>query len=720
MAIAVLAAACGKPQEDGPRGTEAREAAGGQTEFGLSCADLDCPAPATCVERVENNQGTAECQCPRGFKWDGAKCADVDECARAEDNDCGENAECVNRDDGYTCRCKPGYGLDNGTCQLLDLCVGVANTCHPSASCALKDGGGIDCSCAEGFEGNGFACVDVDECAAGSAMCADNAHCVNTRENYDCACDPMYTGDGRVQCRERCEAAQMDKARCDPSGHGQCVIGTDGEASCTSCSSAYLGDGKTCNPDAGCAALRCGANTICGGSDGARECACAPGYEGDPTEGCSDMDECTSGGASCDPATSRCLNTAGGFVCECKPGFERDGTSCRDVDECKSELNRCDVNAKCVNKVGGYSCECNPGFELQPDGLSCADIDECSKGTATCRKDDAFVKCVNTRGGYECKCPSGFTGDGKDAACYCDFTGWWGVRQDATLVFPERAAAGQVLVSQSVTYASIWELHKLRYDGEKIVVEKKACGSDVLPEIYSPLYMETYSSGTPNMVFDRLGFQKSPDYTLKKSDALPMKSFTTPRVATLSGIQLDDPLNDPWPKPGEVKPEQWVDTEDDGEPGISLWPMSTTVPTRSGKPGETYSYLPVALQEGTTIIDRRLGCASVALRTIGSMRINIDSCEVMSGTMVDTHAEGRVHSCSVLRKDDWEKTEVSCNREDWAKARRCAADEVKFLDDQDQTNMLSAAFVMQKLSGLDVEQDCAAVRAKLPAIERPK
>ena len=63
------------------------------------------------------------------------------------------------------------------------------------------------------------------------------------------------------------------------------------------------------------------------------------------------------------------------------------------------------------------------------------------------------------------------------------------MRQDASLIFPERAAAGQVLVSKSVTYASIWELHKFRYYGEKIVVDKKGCGSDVLPEIYSPLYM---------------------------------------------------------------------------------------------------------------------------------------------------------------------------------------------------------------------------------------
>ena len=716
LALAVVAAACGTPQEGGKRGVRPGLDAG--PELPASCAELTCMPPATCMERVEDNLAIAACTCPKGYRMEGDACVDVDECQSPEDNDCGENSLCENRAGGFSCRCKPGFGLENGVCKSLDLCVGVANTCHPSASCALKDGGGISCSCADGFEGNGFQCVDVNECENGQAKCMANAHCVNKRDGFTCACDTLFTGDGQVQCRDRCEAAQADKSRCDP--HGQCIVQPDGEAVCTSCTSGYLGDGKRCTSDAQCGALTCGKNTVCGGSSGARECACAPGFEGDATAGCEDVNECANGSADCNPDSSKCLNVPGSYVCECKPGFARMGSACVDVDECALDTDRCDPNAECVNKAGGYACECKKGYENQPDGLSCADIDECANGTASCRKDDKSVMCVNTRGGYECKCPSGYAGDGSNEACYCDLTGYWGVRQDALLVFPERAAAGQVLVAKSVTYASIWELHKLRYDGSKIVVEKKACGSDVAPEIYSPLYDETYSSVTPNMIFDKLPMFASADISLAKSDALPGHMFMAPRAANVQGLKLNDPLNDPWPKSFmDIPSDKWVDSEDDGEPGISLWPGSTTKVALTGM-GETYSYLPVALQEGTTLIERRLGCASVALRTIGSMKVNIDSCDLMTGSLQETHAEGRVHSCTVLRMDDWDKTEVSCTRKDWSDARRCSREEVQFLDEQDQTNMISATFEMQKLSGLDVEKDCAAVRAKLPAIVRNK
>jgi Calcium-binding EGF domain/EGF domain len=650
----------------------------------------------------------------------GGGCVDVDECARAQDHDCGENAVCENRTGSFACRCKSGFGLENGVCKSLDLCVGVANTCHPSAACSLKDGGGIACSCAANFEGNGLQCVDVNECESGAANCIANAHCVNTRDSFTCACDTLFTGDGQVQCRDRCEAAQSDTSRCDPGGHGQCIVQPDGEATCTSCSSGFLGDGKRCTSDAACGALTCGKNSVCGGAAGARECACAPGFDGDAAQGCEDVNECANGSADCNPDTSRCLNVPGSYVCECKPGFARDGSECIDVDECVLDTHRCDPNAECANKVGGYACECKKGYENQPDGLSCADIDECGNGSATCRKDDKSVVCANTRGGYECKCPSGYAGDGTNEACYCDLSGYWAVRQDALLIFPERAAAGQVLVAKSVTYASIWELHKLSYDGSKISVQKKACGSDVAPEIYSPLYDETYSSVTPNMVFDKLPLFASTDIPLNKSSALPGNTFMTPRAANVQGVKLDDPLNSPWPKSFmDIPSDRWVDSEDDGEPGISLWPGSTNKVALTGM-GDTYSYLPVALQEGSTIIERRLGCASVALRSIGAMRVNIDSCDLLTGSLQEAHVEGRVHSCTVLRKDDWDKTEVSCARKDWSDARRCSKEEVQFLDEQDQTNMISATFEMQKLSGLDAEKDCAAVRAKLPAIVRNK
>jgi hypothetical protein len=716
LALGAVVMACGTPQLGGPRREASEDDDAGTSGTPMSCGEITCVEPGSCVERVERGVTVAACTCPKGYRLNGNRCQDIDECARPADNDCDANAVCENLVGSFSCRCKPGFGLEGKTCKSLDSCVGVANTCHPLASCALDAVGGIACKCGEGFEGDGRSCTDVDECKDGSAMCAGNAHCVNARDGYSCACDTLFTGDGKVQCRDRCDAAQADSDVCDPGGHGQCVIGPNGEATCPTCRSDSLGNGRRCTPNNACAALGCGPNTICTGS----ACECAPGFNGDPTAGCQDINECTMGAQLCDPATSRCLNTAGSYMCECMTGFERDGDECIDVNECARKTDRCDQNATCVNETPGYICQCKAGFELQANGLSCADVDECTTGAAECRADDKSVMCVNTRGGYKCQCPKGYAGDGESEACYCDLSGWWAVRQDATLSFPERVAAGQVLVAKSVTYASVWELHKYTYDGNKIVVQKKACGSDVAPEIYSPLYDETFSSWTPTDVFDHMPLMASVDIPLSKSMAQPGTSFTTPKAAVVYGIKLNDPVNDPFPaKFSDVPADQWVDTEDDGELGITLWPIGTTQPARSGRNGETLSYLPVALEEGTSIIDRRLGCASVALRTTGSNRINIDSCDVLSGNTLETSAEGRVHSCTVLRMEDWEKTDVTCTSQNWRDARRCTKEEVQFLDEQDQKNTVTATFEIQKLGGLDgPDQECPAVRAKLPA--RPR
>jgi hypothetical protein len=414
------------------------------------------------------------------------------------------------------------------------------------------------------------------------------------------------------------------------------------------------------------------------------------------------------------------VNTPGSYLCECKAGFERQGGECVNINECDLKTDRCDPNSTCMDKSPGYECLCKAGFANQEDGLSCADVDECADGSAMCREGDNSVMCVNTLGGYDCRCPKGYAGDGKTEACYCDLSGWWALREDAMLVFPERSAAGQVLVTKSVTYASVWELHRYRYDGTKVVIDRKACGSDIAPEIYSPLYEETYSSWTPNMVYDRLPLSSWTEFPLPKSNALPGSMFTTPRAAIVNGIKLNDPLNDPWPaKFTDIAADKWVDTEDDGEPGISLWPIGGR-PARSAM-GETLSYLPVALEEGSSKIDRRLGCASVALRTRGALKISVDSCDKLSGTLIDTAVEGRVHSCTVLRKADWTSPDVSCTAADWKAATRCTKEQVEFLDEQDQSNMVTATFEMQKLANLDgPDPDCDAVRAKLPAIVRSK
>ncbi|HEY2732554.1 MAG TPA: EGF domain-containing protein [Polyangiales bacterium] len=717
LACAALAFGCRKPQEDGPlraRPDASVEDAG--AIVASSCDQLICVAPAQCAV----SDGKAACSCPSGWSGDPNNCQDIDECALASSDDCGDNATCQNTIGSFTCSCNDGfYQGPDGHCTASQDCDPEASGCHIDAHCTVNQDV-VRCACNDGFEGDGYVCRDQDECQNGSATCADHATCVNRRGGYDCVCDPQYQGDGRSSCQNACDAALADRTRCD--AHARCHFGSDAAASCDSCLPGYLGDGKTCSASEECARLACDDNSVCSGPPGGRSCQCAPGFHDDGHGKCIDSDECADGSAGCDASTSDCANTPGGFVCTCKTGYERKDGACVNVDECAEGLALCDREATCTDQTPsaaqatGYTCACNAGFE--GDGYACVDIDECNAGLDDCGQ-GGLAQCQNTRGSFQCVCPKGYAGDAKGDGCYCDLSGYWGAREDTTLTLPERTVGDVVLIASSVTRATVWELDRFRYDGTTISIEHQPCGADVAAEIYSPQYEEVYSSSVPNSVYDTFSLQMTAGVPMSKADALPNKSFVTPRAATLEGITLNDPLNDKWPATfKDVPSDAWVDVDKDSEPGMTFWPGQTTQPTRMGN-GETYSYLPVALQPNSTLIATRVGCVSTAIRSIGHLEGKIESCGRLTGKVFTEKTEGRVHSCTVLRMSDWDTLDVTCTAKDWSDARRCSDDQVAFLDGQDQTTQVSANFELVKLADLDATDiDCPAVRQALPAILR--
>lgn len=707
-----LAVGCRVPQAGAERRTRDPEAAFADAgpRAPRSCDEVRCQSPAQCM-LVE---GVATCTCPSGYVTSASNasaCEDSDECASGE-NDCDANATCQNRTGGYDCLCNDGFAGNGKLCRSLSDCGGAANTCHADAECSRTETG-VLCTCTEGFRGDGQLCVDVDECDEGSAQCPQNARCQNLRSGYECRCEPTYEGDPREACRDACIAAQSDASRCDPRGHGRCTFTPEGVAKCQSCEADSLGDGVSCSFDAACDALGCGDNTVCAGNEGARRCECAPGFEGDASAGCEDVDECEQRTDSCDRDRTECRNTPGGYVCVCKPGSERVEDGCVDIDECARGLDLCDSAAICTNTDLGYECACKPGY--RGDGYACRDVDECAEGLSDCI-DDGIASCQNTRGGYECVCPDGYAGDARQQACYCDLSGYWGIRQAGRLEMPERSAGNVVLIDRTVTEASIWELHRYDYDGATIHVEKLQCGSDKVPEIYSPLYAETYSSFVPNATYEAMPYKRVGDIPLDKRAALPGKPFITPRDALVRGIRLDDPTGDPWPASfRDIPSDMWEDPDQDGEPGLTLWPGQTTQVTRDGR--GTFSYLPVALQGDSTRIETRAGCVSTAVRAIGHLEGSISSCTRLVGTVFNEKTEGRVHSCSVLRMSDWDTLDVTCRKADWQEARKCTDTQIEFLDDQDQTSRAQAEFESIKLGELDATDiTCATVREALPAL----
>lgn len=719
-ALAFCASGCRVPQSGAQRRTRDPEAAFADAgpQLPRSCDEQRCTAPAEC----ELIADVATCVCPAGYVTDESNpstCTDIDECETG-DHDCDENAACMNRTGGFDCFCNDGYTGNGRQCRSLSDCGGAANTCHADAECSRTDDG-VSCACTQGFTGDGQVCVDIDECAEDTAVCPDNASCRNLRSGYECSCDPTFEGDPRMACRDACISAQSDSTRCDPRGHGRCTFDPEGTAVCLSCLSDSVGDGKQCTVTTECSTLGCGDNTVCAGAEGERRCECAPGFSGDAlsaaaaNEGCSDIDECEQQQDSCDRQQTDCRNTEGGYICVCKPGTQRvDGsTECTDIDECDRGWDLCDSSAICTNSEPGYACECKPGFV--GDGYACQDVDECEQGSAGCI-DDGIALCQNTRGGYECVCPSGYLGDASQEPCYCDLSGYWGVRQQATLELPERRAGNVVLIDQTITRATIWELHRYTYDGEAIRVDKLQCGSDKVPEIYSPLYQETYSSRVPNEIYAAMPYTRTSDIPLNKREALPGKPFVTPRDALVRGIRMDDPVNDPWPESyADVPNDRWDDPDNDGEPGLTLWPGQTNALTSDGE--GTFSYLPVALQGDSTRIATRAGCVSTAVRAIGHLEGTLTSCSRIVGKVINDKTEGRVHSCTQLRMADWDTLDITCRKADWQEARKCTDVQIEFLDDQDQTSNATADFESVKLGELSATDiDCAAVRSALPAL----
>lgn len=707
IVLGVLApSACTSPEPGGQR--VYRAVAGEQ-----GCA-VECDPHAECV-RVD---GQLECVCQAGYRGDGERCEDIDECEEGLD-ECAEEAECINRPGGYQCECRrPEFVGDGRSCVAVDACDERLNVCDPNADCENEDDG-VACTCRPGFSGDGCGCGDVDECADESAYsCAANARCVNTFGSYDCECEPGFVGDGNVECRSLCDAARESPEICGERGLCR-VAGRAGR--CDACEPGFTGDGRSCTA-ASCDALCDGQgenapNTVCT-ADGS--CACAPGYEGTPGA-CADIDECQAENGGCG-AHARCVNLEGGFLCECEGGYELDESgACVDIDECARSPGPCHPDAVCTNRTPeenpqGFECACKEGFE--GDGFSCCDVDECAAGDDVCPWENA--ECVNRRGGYDCECQAPLVGEPE--SCHCDLSGYWAMRQDVDVCWkalPLVEGAPEILISAGAAEATVWELHEIRYDGEEVRVRKKGCGADNAPDLVSPLFRETYSSHVPFDVYDRVDLVEGRSFAAR--GLVPESRFDTPREAATPGIDLgDDPENAPWPASRtDVDPAQWVDIDGDGEPGLTLWPRLPSERTESGN--RNYSYTPARpgiSGNNELVIEQRAGCISVGMRVITRLEATVERCDRIVGTVINESSRGRVHSCTLVPPDAWDE-DITCTAEDWASQPRCTAEDLARLDDdQNQEQDSRATFDLVKVGELGDEISCGDVREALPAIER--
>ncbi|XP_022801631.1 mucin-like protein isoform X3 [Stylophora pistillata] len=260
------------------------------------------------------------------------------------------------------CGCLNGY---TGTfCESdLDACEANLNPCYPGVKCIdlppPANISGYKCGpCPSGFTGDGSKCRDFDECSLGSNGGCSQV-CINTPGSFTCDCTKGYL-------------LNIDQKKCD--------------------------DVDECIPVSDCMHK-------CENTNGGYHCSCDNFFKMDPSnpKNCLPDSPCQNDKHSCQHICYLGLNKV--QQCACRRGYllGGDGNTCKDIDECATNKDRC--NHKCSNTEGSYTCSCVDGFRLDADNVTCIDIDECLEWTFKCQ--DSLQRCENTQGSYKCVCEEG-------------------------------------------------------------------------------------------------------------------------------------------------------------------------------------------------------------------------------------------------------------------------------------------------------------------------
>ncbi|XP_024943000.1 fibrillin-1 isoform X2 [Cephus cinctus] len=394
----------------------------------------DLETTTTNAVEAENNLSPL---CPFGYQYNAVSqvCDDIDECQK---NVCP--GRCENTIGSFVCLtgssteklqhevCPPGYRYESAIqrCADIDECTELPDACNKETQLCVNIQGNFTChdltsgkSCPAGFKFDAITktCKDVDECTEGIHGCLPEIE----------ACRNI---DGAYECDIKCQGGFIFSVNL-----GACIDVDECAVNATE-----LCPGSEC------------INTV-----GGYECSkqerpstksqCPAGYKPttNPTEPCTDVNECNEQLHSCD-STERCVNEIGSYRCDplyfrvenefdnlsdtynshykgtmeiepttsneedqnvsavrpmCLPGYTYNYSTerCDDIDECQTINNNCTGQyMQCTNIPGTFHCDCRNGFELNLSTLKCQDIDECKTDAHICGSE----VCYNQPGGYSC------------------------------------------------------------------------------------------------------------------------------------------------------------------------------------------------------------------------------------------------------------------------------------------------------------------------------
>lgn len=136
-----------------------------------------CTGLATCQDEVVGYT----CVCPTGYRWDGADCEDVNECADLAAPPCDPLATCANTSGGYTCTCPLGTQGDGQTCGYFGSCADL-KAMWPGAPSGdytvVTTAGAVTAYCDMTSEGGrGLTLLRVDDPSLTSAQAPYAAAC---------------------------------------------------------------------------------------------------------------------------------------------------------------------------------------------------------------------------------------------------------------------------------------------------------------------------------------------------------------------------------------------------------------------------------------------------------------------------------------------------------------------------------------------------------------
>ena len=405
------------------------------------CAELNCPAPATC----DTSGAAPKCVCPAGYDdvgGDGKNCMDRDECTAGTD-DCHAAATCKNTPGSFECECPaPAWTGDGKTCACAtgyeavgDKCLkSNGGTCTAGTDCAKGNCvGGACCEVAcnspalcEKVEGT--ACVNGTTCRYGKldddTPCDDGDGCTNT-SCFDGACtvDPNNPGkdcsDGNACTTDTCTA-----------GTGACVHTPIVVA--TACNDNNPCTNDICTPSVGC--QHTDNNTAsCSDGNACTNDKCQGGTCVGTAKVCPSTD-CTTG--SCN-SSGNCVSTPKNVNGACDDGLNACSATgkCNSSGTCVGQADACGtLSASCTtpcpsgaaNCFNGRTCACKPPASGAPpnivvNGVCVANTDECSANPC----DPLATNCVDptpdgsVNGDVRCTCPAGYTGTGVKATGGC-------------------------------------------------------------------------------------------------------------------------------------------------------------------------------------------------------------------------------------------------------------------------------------------------------------